>query len=158
MNSPMNHCTCSGEGRQGCVTRFCFFLFVWLCLVGFVFSTLCLLSQINSRYQFAVVFPPGTFEALPPDLRPAVHDEATEWIKLETALTVLHIFHHTFVSGALKICYWHCSAHAWIMDYSEPQGDAWEKVSLQWVSLLSRGIFVFNKCVHHLLWPTAHWV
>lgn len=61
MNSPMNHCTCSGDGRQGCVTSFSV---VWPCmtlfcriLFCFVFLLcLCLVFKVNTIYWVEVCF------------------------------------------------------------------------------------------------------
>ena len=59
MNPPMNHCTCSGDGREGCVTGCSFYLalndFVWKELF---FSLLFMSFPLSKFYilQLVIVF------------------------------------------------------------------------------------------------------
>lgn len=132
----MNHCTCSGDGRQGCVTSFLFFVVVLAYMTSFskiCFFLLCFVSSKSHLYNLTCSSQVClTYSWL-------VDDENVERIKLETALTtVLHIFHCTSINGALKnmLLAKFSPSIPWIMDYFQTQSHVCEQTSN--TSLLQR--------------------
>lgn len=102
MNSPMNHCTCSGDARQGCVTScsFCLALYGFVSRIWFFFSVitavaLAILSSTSSITLLPVVLNKIIYLLQGPRLTriidlfklqgrvceqaPFVHDEGVKW-------------------------------------------------------------------------------